>query len=287
MRWEGSRKSSNVEDRRGMRVGRGVKTGGIGMVLLALVAMYFGVDPSVILEQVAPSQMSTEAPGGSVPGSEGQPDPLAEFVAVVLADTEDTWNELFGQAGKTYQEPTLVLFTDAVNSACGYAQAAVGPFYCPADQKVYIDLGFYRDLKERHQAPGDFAQAYVIAHEIGHHVQNLLGISGQVQQRRSQVSQAEANQLSVRLELQADCLAGIWAHHAQRTRQILEQGDIDEALNAASAIGDDRLQRQARGYVSPDSFTHGSSKQRVEWFKRGFQSGELAQCNSFAEGGRN
>ena len=282
MRWEGSRKSSNVEDRRGMRVGRGVKTGGIGMVLLALVAMYFGVDPSVILEQVAPSQMSTEAPGGSVPGSEGQPDPLAEFVAVVLADTEDTWNELFRQAGETYQEPTLVLFTDAVNSACGYAQAAVGPFYCPADQKVYIDLGFYRDLKERHQAPGDFAQAYVIAHEIGHHVQNLLGISGQVQQRRSQVSQAEANQLSVRLELQADCLAGIWAHHAQRTRQILEQGDIEEALNAASAIGDDRLQSQTRGYVSPDSFTHGSSKQRVEWFTRGIQTGELTQCNTFA-----
>lgn len=287
MRWEGSRKSSNVEDRRGMRVGRGVKTGGIGMVLLALVAMYFGVDPSVILEQVAPSQMSTEAPGGSVPGSEGQPDPLAEFVAVVLADTEDTWNELFRQAGETYQEPTLVLFTDAVNSACGYAQAAVGPFYCPADQKVYIDLGFYRDLKERHQAPGDFAQAYVIAHEIGHHVQNLLGISGQVQQRRSQASQAEANQLSVRLELQADCLAGIWAHHAQRTRQILEQGDIEEALNAASAIGDDRLQSQTRGYVSPESFTHGSSKQRVEWFTRGIQTGELAQCNTFAGGGGN
>lgn len=289
MRWEGSRKSSNVEDRRGMRVGRGVKTGGIGMVLLALVAMYFGVDPSVILEQVAPSQMSTEAPGGSpLPGSEGLAnDPLTEFVAVVLADTEDTWNELFRQSGEAYQEPTLVLFTDAVDSACGYAQAAVGPFYCPADQKVYIDLGFYRDLKERHQAPGDFAQAYVIAHEIGHHVQNLLGISGQVQQRRSQVSQTEANQLSVRLELQADCLAGIWAHHAQRSRQILEEGDIDEALNAASAIGDDRLQRQARGYVSPDSFTHGSSKQRVEWFKRGLQSGELAQCNSFAEVGRN
>lgn len=287
MRWEGSRKSSNVEDRRGMRVGRGVKTGGIGMVLLALVAMYFGVDPSVILEQVAPSQMSTEAPGGSVPGSEGQPDPLAEFVAVVLADTEDTWNELFRQAGETYQEPTLVLFTDAVNSACGYAQAAVGPFYCPADQKVYIDLGFYRDLKERHQAPGDFAQAYVIAHEIGHHVQNLLGISGQVQQRRSQVSQAEANQLSVRLELQADCLAGIWAHHAQRTRQILEQGDIEEALNAASAIGDDRLQSQTRGYVSPDSFTHGSSKQRVKWFTRGIETGELEQCNTFAGGAGN
>lgn len=285
MRWEGSRKSRNVEDRRGMRVGRGVKTGGIGMVLLALVAMYFGVDPSVILEQVAPSQMSTEAPSGPVPGAEGQPaDPLAEFVAVVLADTEDTWNELFAQAGKSYQEPTLVLFTDAVNSACGYAQAAVGPFYCPADQKVYIDLGFYRDLKERHQAPGDFAQAYVIAHEIGHHVQNLLGISGQVQARRGQVSQAEANQLSVRLELQADCLAGIWAHHAQRTRQILEQGDIEEALNAASAIGDDRLQSQTRGYVSPESFTHGSSKQRVAWFTRGIESGELAQCNTFAAG---
>ena len=288
MRWEGSRKSSNVEDRRGMRVGRGVKTGGIGMVLLALVAMYFGVDPSVILEQVAPSQMSTEAPGGSLPGSQGQPDdPLAEFVAVVLADTEDTWNELFRQSGEAYQEPTLVLFTDAVDSACGYAQAAVGPFYCPADQKIYIDLGFYRDLKERHQAPGDFAQAYVIAHEIGHHVQNLLGISGQVQQRRSQVSQAEANQLSVRLELQADCLAGLWAHHAQRSRQILAQGDIDEALNAASAIGDDRLQSQTRGYVSPDSFTHGSSKQQVAWFTRGIETGELAQCNTFAGGGRN
>lgn len=287
MRWEGGRKSSNVEDRRGMRVGRGVKTGGIGMVLLALVAMYFGVDPSVILEQVAPTQMSTEAPGGSGPGAQGQPDPLAEFVAVVLADTEDTWNELFRQSGQAYREPTLVLFTDAVNSACGYAQAAVGPFYCPADQKVYIDLGFYRDLKERHKAPGDFAQAYVIAHEIGHHVQNLLGISGQVQARRGQVSQAEGNQLSVRLELQADCLAGIWAHHAQRTRQILEQGDIEEALNAASAIGDDRLQRQTRGYVSPESFTHGSSKQRVEWFTRGIQTGELAQCNTFAGGGRN
>lgn len=283
MRWKSGRKSSNVEDQRERRASGGKKAGGIGVLLLALVAMYFGVDPSVILEQATPTSMSTGAPqGSSFPGPAGRADdPLAEFVAVVLGDTEDVWNQLFQQGGKNYQEPTLVLFTDAVNSACGYADAAVGPFYCPADQKVYIDLGFYRDLKERHQAPGDFAQAYVIAHEIGHHVQNLLGISEQVQSRRGQVSKEEANQLSVRLELQADCLAGIWAHHAQRARQILEEGDIEEALNAASAIGDDRLQRQARGYVTPESFTHGSSKQRVEWFKRGIQTGELAQCNTF------
>jgi predicted metalloprotease len=210
---------------------------------------------------------------------------MQEFVSVVLADTEDTWNELFRQSGADYREPTLVLFSGAVQSACGFAEAAVGPFYCPLDQKVYIDLAFYRDLKERFAAPGDFAQAYVIAHEIGHHVQNLLGISDQVRQAQQRASQAQANALSVRLELQADCLAGIWAHHANRTRQILEQGDVEEALNAASQIGDDRMQMRGRGYVAPDSFTHGSGEQRVRWFRTGLQSGQLAQCNTFQTAG--
>jgi hypothetical protein len=200
---------------------------------------------------------------------------------VVLADTEDTWHAQFRQMGKAYQEPTLVLFSGAVESACGFAQAAVGPFYCPADQKVYIDLSFYQDLKSRHGAPGDFAQAYVIAHEIGHHVQNLLGISEKVHSARRQISQAEGNRLSVMLELQADCFAGVWAHHADRARHILEPGDVEEALNAASAIGDDRLQRESRGYVTPDSFTHGSSKQRVRWFRQGLESGDVMACNTF------
>jgi predicted metalloprotease len=206
---------------------------------------------------------------------------LADFVSVVLADTEDTWHAIFQQSGQRYQEPTLVLFTGAVQSACGFAQAAMGPFYCPADQKVYIDLSFYDDLRSRHNAPGDFAQAYVIAHEIGHHVQNLTGISGEVQSMRRRVSETESNQLSVRLELQADCLAGIWANHADRSRQILETGDVEEALNAASAIGDDRLQKQAGGYVVPESFTHGSSAQRVRWFKQGMTSGRFDACNTF------
>jgi predicted metalloprotease len=207
---------------------------------------------------------------------------MADFVSVVLADTEDTWHSLFRQRGETYVEPTLVLYSDAVESACGFARSAVGPFYCPRDQKLYIDLSFYQDLKSRYQAPGDFAQAYVIAHEVGHHVQNLMGISDRVHALQRQVDRVEANQLSVRQELQADCFAGIWAHNADRSRQILEVGDIEEALNAASSIGDDRLQRQARGYVSPESFTHGSSAQRVRWFKRGIQTGDPAQCNTFA-----
>jgi len=198
-----------------------------------------------------------------------------------LADTEDTWRTLFRQMGGAYQDPKLVLFTGAVQSACGFAQAAVGPFYCPGDQKVYIDLGFFQELKNRFQAPGDFAQAYVIAHEIGHHVQNLLGISAKVQSLRDRVSAAEANDLSVRLELQADCLAGVWAYHAHQSRQILEAGDVEEGLNAANAIGDDRLQMQAKGYVAPDSFTHGSSAQRVRWFKRGIAGGDLRQCDTF------
>jgi hypothetical protein len=286
MRWEGGRRSRNVEDRRGehgpRRLGvTGVGGGGLGVLVLALVAMYFGVDPTVVLQGL---------PTGGPPGSEDvaraprspEEDRLAEFVSVVLADTEDTWHALFGGLGKRYEEPRLVLFTDAVDSACGMASAAVGPFYCPADRKVYIDLGFYRDLRERHQAPGDFAQAYVIAHEVGHHVQNLLGISARVQEARSRAGETEGNRLSVMLELQADCFAGVWAHHADRARQVLEAGDVEEALNAASQIGDDRLQRQARGYVAPDSFTHGSAAQRVRWFRRGLEGGALAECDSFS-----
>lgn len=283
MRWESGRRSSNVEDRRGMRARPAAIGGGLGTIVLILLALYLGVDPSFLLQPGPPGA----APGGSpmeapAPGLEGQaPDPAADFVAVVLADTEDTWTAVFSEGGQVYQQPRLVLFTDAVQSACGYAQSAMGPFYCPADAKVYIDLGFYRDLKDRFNAPGDFAQAYVIAHEIGHHVQNLLGVSGQVQQARQQAGEAEGNALSVRLELQADCLAGIWAHRADRTRQILEAGDVEEALNAASAIGDDRLQQQSRGYVTPDSFTHGSAEQRMRWFRRGLESGRLEDCDTF------
>jgi predicted metalloprotease len=207
---------------------------------------------------------------------------LVDFVAVVLADTEDTWQQLFRQMGREYEEPNLVLFRGATKTACGFGQAAMGPFYCPGDHKVYIDLSFYSDLKDRFKAPGDFAQAYVIAHEVGHHVQNLLGISQKVQQAKRSINEVEGNKLSVRQELQADCFAGIWAYHADRTRQLLEAGDIDEGLNAASAIGDDRLQKQSQGYVSPDSFTHGSSAQRVKWFKIGFERGDLKQCDTFS-----
>ena len=284
MRWRDGRRSGNVEDRRGMRSAGGKKVGGgIGVIILALIAMYFGVDPAIVLDQGGAPGMSGGDSAVSAPRSPEE-DVLAEFVSVVLADTEDVWNDLFRQMGREYREPRLVLFTDAVESACGYAQAAVGPFYCPSDQSVYIDLGFYRDLKLRHQAPGDFAQAYVIAHEVGHHVQKLLGILDKVNDLRRRVSEVEANQLLVRMELQADCMAGLWANHAHRERQVLEEGDIEEALNAASAIGDDRLQRQSRGYVSPDSFTHGTSAQRVEWFTRGARTGDLNQCDTFAAG---
>lgn len=279
MRWENGRRSDNVEDRRGMRVSRGKMGGGIGTLILVLVALYFGVDPSVILEQT-PTNVGTTVETRSGARSPEE-DRLAEFVSVVLADTEDTWSALFQRSGQTYIEPRLVLFTGAVNSACGFAEAAMGPFYCPADQKVYIDLSFYRDLKNRLGAPGDFAQAYVIAHEVGHHVQNLLGISDKVHAARQRISEADGNRLSVKLELQADCLSGVWAYHADRARQILEDGDIEEALNAASAIGDDRLQQRTRGRVVPDSFTHGTSAQRVRWFRRGLDSGDINQCNTF------
>lgn len=279
MRWRTGRRSSNIEDRRGIRISRaGLAGGGLGTIVLALIAMYFGVDPRVVM-QTSPSS-STVTSSQPVPPEQQE---LAEFVSVVLADTEDTWHALFrDRDAGGYQEPRLVLFSGAVESACGFAEAAVGPFYCPADQKVYIDLSFYDDLRQRFRAPGDFAQAYVIAHEIGHHVQTLLGISQQVHNAQRRAGKAQANALSVRMELQADCLAGVWAHHADRTRGILESGDVEEALNAASAIGDDRLQRQAGGYVTPDSFTHGSSAQRVRWFSRGMKEGRLEACDTFA-----
>jgi predicted metalloprotease len=279
MKWRTGRRSGNIEDRRGIRIPKKAAGGGIGIIVIALIAMYFGVDPTVFLNQQGPSSsINTQTSTRQISPAENQ---LAEFVSVVLADTEDTWHTLFNKMGKNYREPTLVLFSGAVESACGYAQAAMGPFYCPADQKVYIDLSFYRDLKNRHQAPGDFAQAYVIAHEIGHHVQTLLEISEEIHSVRSRVSQVEGNKLSVMQELQADCFSGVWAHHANRARQILEEGDIEEALNAASAIGDDRLQQRGRGYVTPDSFTHGSSGQRVRWFRQGLKTGDVGQCNTF------
>lgn len=281
MDWGNGRRSTNVEDRRGMRVSTPLVGGGIGTIVLALLVAFLGGDPSVVLQQGADNR-SQPAPVDQpqVKGPSTR-DEMADFVSVVLADTEDTWKELFRQSGGTYVEPKLVLFSDAVKSACGRASSAVGPFYCPSDQKVYIDLAFYRDLQTKYNAPGDFAQAYVVAHEVGHHVQNLLGVSDKVRSLQSRASRTEANQLSVRLELQADCFAGVWGHHAQRSRQILEQGDVEEALNAASSIGDDRLQGQSKGSVSPESFTHGSSEQRVRWFKRGLETGDPEQCNTF------
>ncbi|MCP5235150.1 MAG: neutral zinc metallopeptidase [Zoogloeaceae bacterium] len=289
MRFENGDQSSNVEDRRGSGFGRGSRgrrAGGIGIgtILIALVAMYFGVDPSIVLNGAG---VGSVAPGPSAEVAPRPPaeDEMARFVSMVLADTEKTWHALFRAGGQAYREPKLVLFTGATRTACGVGQAAMGPFYCPADQKVYIDLAFYDDLRSRFRAPGDFAQAYVIAHEIGHHVQNLLGISSRVQEARQRVSEREGNQLSVKLELQADCLAGVWAHHADRARNVLESGDVEEGLAAAAAIGDDRLQRQAQGYAVPDSFTHGSSEQRVRWFRTGLAGGEVGQCNTF-DGGR-
>ncbi|MGL1834139.1 KPN_02809 family neutral zinc metallopeptidase [Rhodocyclaceae bacterium SMB388] len=278
------RESQNVEDRRGQggpRLGgRGGRIG-IGTIVLVLVAMYFGIDPSVVLNtgMLEPPAIESPGPGAPRPAAENE---AARFVSMVLADTEDTWGPIFRAGGARYQEPQLVLYTGVTRSACGVGQAQMGPFYCPADGKVYLDLSFFDELHHRFGAPGDFAQAYVIAHEIGHHVQNLLGISDKVQQARRRVSEREANQLSVRLELQADCLAGVWAHHAERSRQVLEAGDVEEGMAAASAIGDDRLQKQAQGYAVPDSFTHGSAAQRVRWFRTGLQRGEMDACDTFS-----
>jgi hypothetical protein len=284
MRWKTGRRSSNIEDRRGRRAGPVAFKGGIGTIVLVLAASYFlGINPLDIL------MMQTGTGTGTDVGQSGwQPSPeeqqMADFVSVVLADTEDTWTEIFRQSGKTYQEPSLVLYTGAVQSACGTGSAAMGPFYCPGDRKVYIDLSFFDELRRRHGAPGDFAEAYVIAHEVGHHVQNLLGITDRVQSEQRGLGKAGANALSVKVELQADCFAGVWGNHADRSRHVLEEGDIEEALNAASAIGDDRLQKESSGYVVPENFTHGTSRQRVEWFKRGIEHGDIASCNTFASG---
>ncbi|MEW6118462.1 MAG: neutral zinc metallopeptidase [Pseudomonadota bacterium] len=281
MRWERGRRSDNIEDRRGMRVGgRSLAGGGIGAIVLALVALYFGVDPAVVLNQaggLAGSPQEAAQPAPSDPNE----DRLKAFMSVVLADTEDVWGSLFRRSGKQYVEPRLVLFSGAVESACGHASAAMGPFYCPGDQKLYLDMSFFDDLARRHDAPGDFAQAYVVAHEVGHHVQTLLGISEKVHAARSRAGEAEGNALQVRMELQADCFAGVWAHHANQQRQVLEPGDTEEALAAAAGVGDDRLQQQARGYVVPESFTHGSSEQRMRWFRRGMETGDPGQCDTF------
>lgn len=297
MLWKKGRRSANVEDQRHATIAQGSAVGASSLILRVLpfllarksgklviviiiglfLASYLGVDLSMLL---GGPQMQASSPNtNQINNPENQK--LADFVSVVLADTEDTWHPLMKQIGKSYQEPNLVLFTGYVRSACGFAQAAMGPFYCPGDQKIYIDLSFYNDLKNQHGATGDFAQAYVIAHEVGHHVQTLLGISEKVNNARHRLNEVEANKLSVKQELQADCFAGIWAHHADKARGILEEGDLEEALNAAAAIGDDRLQKQSGGYVTPESFTHGSSKQRVHWFMAGKQSGKLASCDTF------
>jgi predicted metalloprotease len=306
MRWENDRRSDNIEDRRGEgglgggggfgfpgMGGGGIRIGGgIGGVLVVLALLYFGIDPSMLFgDGGGPgssdrpySAPQTPAPGPNTADSRapgGRADRMKDFVSVVLADTEDVWRAQFKAMGRQYVEPHLVLFSGGIRSGCGDASSAVGPFYCPVDQKVYIDLTFYDELQRRFGAPGDFAQAYVIAHEVGHHVQRLLGVTDKVEQMRGRMNASQANALSVRVELQADCYAGIWAHDADRAKQVVEPGDIDEALNAAAAIGDDRLQRQSRGGVNPESFTHGTSQQRVRWFKRGYDSGQLNQCDTF------
>jgi len=278
MLWRGRRESDNVEDRRGMSRGGLAVGGGLGTVVIVLIAMFFGVDPGALIEGTGEDQpaVSTRAARPASPAE----DELRHFVAVVLAETEDVWTGIFRQNGREYRDPTLVLFTDQVQSACGTAGSATGPFYCPGDQKVYIDLAFYRDLKQRLGAPGDFAQAYVIAHEVGHHVQRLLGISDKVHSAQSRMSRSQANDLSVRLRASADFFAGVWANQA-KNKGILEAGDIEEALGAASAVGDDRLQRQAQGRVVPDSFTHGTSEQRVRWFRKGLDTGDFKQGDTF------
>jgi predicted metalloprotease len=280
MRWEHGRRSDNIEDRRGLRVsGKGLAGGGIGIIAIALIAMFLGVDPAIVLNQAG--NLATTQTEQTQPNFSPEEERLKEFMSVVLADTEDVWGNLFQRSGQQYQQPKLVLFSGAVQSACGFAEAAMGPFYCPADQKLYLDMSFFNDLAQRHDAPGDFAQAYVVAHEVGHHVQTLLGISEQVHAARQSAGAVEGNALQVRMELQADCFAGVWAHHAHKARQILEPGDTEEALAAAAGVGDDRLQKQARGYVVPDSFTHGSSQQRMRWFDRGLQTGDPGQCDTF------
>ncbi|MCG2576568.1 neutral zinc metallopeptidase [Dechloromonas sp. XY25] len=279
MRMDDYRESDNIEDRRG---GGGVGVGGVGIggVILALVISYFtGINPLTLLGFIEQTPIAhQQAPAAHKPPAN---DESARFVSKVLASTEDVWTDTFRQNGRQYEAPKLVLFTGATPTACGTGQTAMGPFYCPGDHKVYIDLAFYRELKERFHAPGEFAQAYVVAHEVGHHIQNLLGIADKVQHARQQSSKAEGNALSVRMELQADCLAGVWGKRTDTMKKVLEPGDLEAALTAATAIGDDRLQQQAQGRIVPESFTHGTSEQRVRWFKRGFESGDMNQCNTF------
>jgi predicted metalloprotease len=287
MRWSGGRRSTNIEDRRGrggVGLPIGIAGGGIGTVVLVLLAMFFGFDPGIVMDQGGgpPVDYSRESPATSPQTAPGE-DAVRDFVSVVLADTEDTWSELFRRMDREYRAPRLVLFSRVVQSACGMAGSATGPFYCPPDHRVYLDTDFFRLLAERLRAPGDFAQAYVIAHEVGHHVQTLLGVSEQVMAARRRASEREGNALQVRMELQADCFAGVWAHHADRGSNIkLEAGDLDEGLRAAAAIGDDRLQQQSRGVVVPESFTHGSAEQRARWLRRGFESGDPRACDTFS-----
>jgi predicted metalloprotease len=275
MLWQGRRESGNVEDRRGMGGGGMVAGGGIGAVIIGILYFLLGGNPSDIpTQQLRPNQTQ------SAPRSAAE-EKLASFTRVVLADTEDVWDQIFKASGETYPQPTLVMFTQQTQSGCGFSSAATGPFYCPADQKIYIDLSFFDDLQNRFNAPGEFAMAYVIAHEVGHHIQNLMGTFEKAEQQRRSLSEKEYNRLSVKMELQADFYAGVWAHHAQKMKQMLENGDIEAALNAANAIGDDRLQQQSQGYVVPDAFTHGTSEQRMYWFKKGFDTGDLRQGNTF------
>ena len=276
MLWQGQRESENVEDARGSGGGRLVMGGGIGTVVLVVLYLLLGGDPQALF-----NSQQAQLPQSAQVDNQAPRDEASKFVAVVLADTEDAWKEVFRNMGREYQEPRLVLFTDMIQSGCGFASGATGPFYCPQDRQVYIDLGFFRQLQERLGAGGDFAEAYVIAHEVGHHVQKLLGITDRVDAARRRASEAESNRLSVRLELQADFLAGVWARYADRVKHVVEAGDIEEAMRAASAVGDDRLQRRSRGYVVPDSFTHGSSEQRVRWFRRGYETGDLSQGDTF------
>ncbi|HKY70968.1 MAG TPA: neutral zinc metallopeptidase [Nitrospira sp.] len=282
MRWEGRRESENIEDRRGLgpaRIGGGLGIGGIALVLA--VSYFTGVNPLTLLELMSGFQNTTEPPIESVPTGPVK-DEIGRFASVVLADTEETWQQLLPKAGRPYENPRLVLFTGAVHSACGGTSSAVGPFYCPQDRKLYLDLSFFNEMSRRLGAPGDFAQAYVIAHEVGHHVQNLLGVAEKVQRLQRQAGEAEGNALSVRMELQADCLAGVWGYHAKRERNMIEPGDFEEGLAAAAAIGDDRLQKMSRGYMQPESWTHGSSQQRKAWLRKGLETGNPDVCDTFA-----
>lgn len=280
MRQDDGRESENIEDRRSTGMGRrGFVGGGVGVAVMAVVALLLGVDPRIVLNTVG--QLSSVSQQSAPVASSPQDEKMKKFMSVVLADTEDTWGQIFQRPGGHYEQPKLVLFSGQVESACGYAQAAMGPFYCPGDHKLYLDMSFFNDLATRHNAPGDFAQAYVLAHEVGHHVQNLLGIADQVQAAQQRGGRGQGNPLQVRMELQADCFAGVWANRANQFRKILEPGDLEEALAAAAGVGDDRIQKQSQGYVVPESFTHGSSEQRMRWFTVGEKTGDLNQCDTF------